>query len=511
MARPLRRAFSAESSFTLPLFFRAIDHTQRTDSDRDLQDILVEVFGEYGKVLMRAVREDIHGGLFSDGAWGDNTLGTSMQFTRFGVPMTQEKLAIADVLITEIVKRGATLDFVVSIGVLHTLVTYYVLDHALPLPASLDRKTFWIVVSEMIHGLEPAGSKYTSVLVPPGTMHWELPEDTGSLPPAVFRDVFADPSGQLAALYMCLRPRTGGAAPRAPEVLPTFDVFVGLAPQGAAASFVLSDVEFFATKRRPEVEEEGVAGVQDETERGAHTLLDAAVCWAHLWAGHAVRFVVADAALVDVVNGHATRRRPAIDLLHALGRRFGFEPCAALGPAGMEGLEKVQRLAVLGTTAFHRCGACVQAMDALLLDAQAAMERDGKTFDGSGTGVWLGGYQRAIVDTLNKMESNTYEPGAVYRKMRDEQGKRRPGIAPGAGLFKPSAGAGVVKMTRFRRWKDSVDRKIPLRAGAVDDPTNGDTIGARLTFDPKILDGDKYLHGEESRMLARDADVQVYS
>jgi len=255
------------------------------------------------------------------------------------------------------------------------VIIYACMDLDLPLPPSFDMVFFWQHLSRLIEVGRPDDLAWEHDATEPYV-------DSGSL----LRDEYArhpddDPDGTLEVLYRELSPdgegmrmrRTQAMGPR--KAYRPVDVYIGATHQGTAGIFYESKPysttpKIFALSR-PALEE-GEAG-----DRETYAMLDAAGCWAPQWADRTVRFHVSSPVVAwhtnEFVEGTAAEY-PALEVVHALALRWGFEVEAQWEARREEPTDlvraRVLAVAARGCMFTMGTGLVLEVLDAVMLDCE---------------------------------------------------------------------------------------------------------------------------------------------
>ena len=186
---------------------------------------------------------------------------------------------------------------------LHVAVIYASLDLRAPFPLAINHRLLWCVVADLLQfDRTPDLTLWNDDELP--SVPQPSAQDKGYIPYELSPDDYTDQFSLLRHLYTVLHPSSTLIHPRPSSAKPWFDVYIGVDSTGCGSGGTFPLVgqrQSFMMHRTQSLPPAGTP-VPELGRREVRAILDAATCWAHMWAGHAVRFHVRSAKLRDSLN-----------------------------------------------------------------------------------------------------------------------------------------------------------------------------------------------------------------
>ncbi|KZV59536.1 hypothetical protein PENSPDRAFT_740624 [Peniophora sp. CONT] len=509
--RPTITCLNAFDTSDLFWLWLVIEHCYRSESIADCRRVFIENFPEHANALTRKLVDDLEIGLLSvDYPWVAPSLmdlDDLPQFPRNALPLTRTKFAIAKSLLKEIFVNENATDALNELldanptSNLNVAIIYACFDLSLPFPLALNHRLFWCLIADALQYRKTSHlSCWANDALP------SIPNDSteGCVPYELTPDEHSDPFSLLRQLYTVLHPTSTQIHVRPSSAMPWFDIYIGIDKTGCGTGGtwpILGKRQSFMMHRRESIPVN--VPLPDLGRREIRAVLDAATVWAHMWAGHAIRFHIRSSDLRARMNDWGKHIIPPsqsewseLNLLSALAHRwnFTFEALESIDADTL--VQQANACALYGNVAYENAGRCVQVVDSLLMDifAEGLAENP--------PDAWFMSFMRFHLELEIRMLPTGGTPGSLYYPMRDAQkavmavsrdSYEREMTEPleqevdmERMAYQEALTQRAVNRVEFVENRRVRDQGIPVRVRAMDDAENDkdNAIGAVLTFEP---------------------------
>ncbi|VDC06836.1 unnamed protein product [Peniophora sp. CBMAI 1063] len=517
-SRPVVTCLNEFDTSELFWLWLVIEHCYRSMSIEDCRKIFQNHFPGHAAALTRMLIDDLEDGLLHvDNPWVAPSLmdlDALPQFTRDSLPLTRTNLAMAKSLLREILANDQatyalnTLLHANPTSKLHVAIIYACFDLSSPFPLALNRRLLWCLIADMLQYHKTADlTTWANDDLPPIP---DSVEEGDLVPYELTPDEYGDPFCILRQLYTVLHPTAKRLHIRPSHALPWFDVYIGVDKTGCGTGgtwHILGKRQSFMMHRRDCLPSNNEP-LPELGRREIRAILDAATCWAHMWAGHAVRFHVHSTDLCTKMSewGHiflptsTSEVWPELNLLSSLSHRWNFTYEALPAAPSSPKVKTATACALYNNIAYESAARCVQVVDSLLMDVFAERLTENPP------DAWFLSFIHLHLELEGRMLAHGQMPGGMYYSMRDAQKKlaresvdREMTVPLEAKDNAPEVQVGDVQYRRalykraenretFEAERLERDKDVPVRARAMEDAENDaeNTLGAVLTFEPYL-------------------------